>query len=101
MSTCKKITKKKISLKGIENYNMQINHKYQILRNLRVRWEEFEIKHDNSLTQLGYVVPDVPTIKTVRVLIWNEPDKMLGCIFGNTHGVFRKICLKNNIKHVI
>ena len=93
---------KKISLKGIENYNMQINHKkYQILRNLRVRWEEFEIKHDNSLTQLGYVVPDVPTIKTVRVLIWNEPDKMLGCIFGNTHGVFRKICLKNNIKHVI
>ena len=73
---------------------MQINHKYQILRNLRVRWEEFEIKHDNSLTQLGYVVPDVPTIKTVRVLIWNEPDKMLGCIFGNTHGVFRPIKLK-------
>ena len=64
MSTCKKITKKKISLKGIENYNMQINHnKYQILRNLRVRWEEFEIKHDNSLTQLRYVVPDVPTLK--------------------------------------
>lgn len=95
MSTCKKITKKKISLKGIENYNMQINHnKYQILRNLRVRWEEFEIKHDNSLTQLGYVVPDVPTIKTVWVLIWNEPDKMLGCIFGNTHGVFRSIKLK-------
>ena len=74
---------------------MQINHnKYQILRNLRVRWEEFEIKHDNSLTQLGYVVPDVPTIKTVRVLIWNELDKMLGCIFGNTHGVFRSIKLK-------
>ena len=95
MSTCKKITKKKKSLKGSENYNMQTNHnKYQILRNLRVRWEEFEIKHDNSLTQLGYVVPDVPTIKTVRVLIWNEPDKMLGCIFGNTHGVFRSIKLK-------
>jgi len=33
LSTCKKITKKKISLKGIKNYNMQINHKkYQILK---------------------------------------------------------------------